>query len=224
LGSCEPPTIREENEADQETPIQSFSSGTSLAPRDYKKVLFCLLIFFSFFFFFLSNDSLLVTFCSIRYILDIENQFGGQDDGVNCINKILDPNKAELTSMFKKYWPAIFLLLRVIVVLFVDSLFLYFPVVVIDNDENRKCLKFDIKLTVIALCFRTVFDMIYVGKIILGYIRRRHDREPRQKTTKMYLRLYFAALDILALLPIPQVRETFLLLNLFLFFFFFFQV
>jgi len=213
LGSCEPPTIREENEADQETPIQSFSSGTSLQGTIKK-------YFFVFFFFFFSNDSLLVTFCSIRYILDIENQYGGQDDGVNCINKILEPNKGELTSMFKKNWPAIFLLLRVMAVLFVDSLFLYFPVI----GKNRTCLKFDIRLTVIALCLRTVFDMIYVGKIILGYIRRRHDREPRQKTTKMYLRLYFAALDILALLPIPQVRETFLLLNLFLFFFFFFQV
>jgi hypothetical protein len=176
--------------------------------------------FFFFLFFFFYNDYLLVTFCSIRYILDIENQYGVQDDGVNCINKILEPNKGELTSMFKKNWPAIFLLLRVMAVLFVDSLFLYFPVI----GKNRTCLKFDIRLTVIALCLRTVFDMIYVGKIILGYIRRRHDREPRQKTTKMYLRLYFAALDILALLPIPQVRETFLLLNLFLLFFFFFQV
>jgi hypothetical protein len=96
------------------------------------------------FFFFFPNDSLLVIFCSIRYILDIENQFGGQDDGVNCNHKILDPNKGELTFMFKYYWPPIFLLLRVMAVLFVDSLFLYFPVI----GKNHKCLKFDIRLTV----------------------------------------------------------------------------
>jgi hypothetical protein len=148
--------------------------------------------------------------------LDIENQFGGQDDGVNCINKSLDPNKGELTSMFKKYWPAIFLSLCAIAVLFVDPMFLYFPVI----GKNHKCLDFDKKLMRIALCLRSVFDMIYVGNIILEYFSHRHGRtglidpnhrQPRQ-IIKKYLRSYFV-IDILAILPFPQVRETFLLLN-----------
>jgi hypothetical protein len=177
--------------------------------------------FFIFFFFFFSNDSLLVTFCSIRYILDIENHFGGQDDGVNCTNKILDPNKGEQTFMFQCFflyrfmfqcWHTIFLLSCVIAILCVDPLFLYFPVI----GQNHKCLKFDIRLTVIALCFRSVFDMIYVRNIILEYFSHRHGRtgliDPNHRQPwqiiKKNLRLYFVN-DILAILPFPQVRETF---------------
>ncbi|XP_062175135.1 cyclic nucleotide-gated ion channel 1-like isoform X1 [Alnus glutinosa] len=136
-------------------------------------------------------------------ISDIEKQFGGQDDGVDWINKILDPKGA---FMFK--WHAMFLLSYVITVLCVDPLFLYLPMI----NQNSKCLTLDKKLMVAALFFRSVFDMIYVGNIILGHFSSRQGRtgivdpyhqQPRQ-IIKRYLRSYFA-IDILAILPIPQV-------------------
>jgi len=180
LGSCEP--NYKWRKGGRETLIQSFRSGTSPTPRDYKKVLF------------LSNDSLLFIFCSIR------NQSGGQDD---CIKK----------------WNAIFLLLCVIAVLCVDPWFLYLPVI----NQDDKCLTLDKRLMVIALCFRSVFDMIYVGKIILKYFSRTQEQTG---PIKKDLRLYFEfAIDILAILPIPEVKKTFLLPKLlsfpFLFFYFF---
>jgi hypothetical protein len=112
---------------------------------------------------------------------------------------------------------AMSLLSCVIAVLCVDPLFLYLPVI----NQDNKCLKLDKRLMVTALCLRSVNDMIYVGIIILGYISGRHNnQESPQKIKKMSLGLYFA-IDILALLPIPQVRVTFLVKNHFFFFFFF---
>jgi cyclic nucleotide gated channel len=113
-----------------------------------------------------------------------------------------------------------FLLSCVIAVPCVDPWFLYLPVMIQDD----KCLTLDKRLMVIALCFRSVFDMIYVRNIILGYFSLRHGRtvlvpyhrQPRQK--RNYLILDFA-IDILAILPIPKVRKTFLLPKLFFFFF-----
>jgi cyclic nucleotide gated channel len=108
-------------------------------------------------------------------------------------------------------------------VLCVDPLFLYLPVI----NQVDKCLKLDKRLMRTALCLRSFFDMIYIGNIILGYLSRRQgrtglnpdDQQPRQ-IIKRYLRSYFA-IDILALLPIPQVREIFRSASKLFFFFFF---
>jgi cyclic nucleotide gated channel len=112
-------------------------------------------------------------------------------------------NSDEGASILK--WQAIFLVLCGIGVLCVDPLFLYLPVI----NQDDKCLTLDRKLMITALCLRSVSDMIYVGNIILGYYNRRHGRtgsnpsKPRE-IVEMYLRTYIA-IDILALLPIPQV-------------------
>jgi cyclic nucleotide gated channel len=102
-----------------------------------------------------------------------------------------------------------FLLSCMIAVLCVDPWFLYLPVI----NQDDKCLTLDKRLTVTALCLRWVIDMIYVGKIILQYFRRR----PGQTGLVSYFEF---AIDILAVLPIPEVRKTFLLP---IFFFFFFK-
>jgi len=149
---------------------------------------------------------LLIIFCSSRYS-DFERQSGCQDDSKEA-------------SMFKWHWK--FLVSLGIAVLYVDPLFLYLPVI----NQDDKCLTLDKRLMITALCFRSVFDMIYVGNIILGYFSRKHgrtglvpyDRQPRQ-IIKKYLKTYFA-IDILAILPIPQVRKTFLLLNFYFYFYF----
>jgi cyclic nucleotide gated channel len=108
--------------------------------------------------------------------------------------------------MFKYlHWK--FLVLCGIAILCVDPLFLYLPVI----NHDAKCLTLDRRLMITALGFRLFFDFIYVGNIILGYFNRRHggtgldpyDRQPWQ-IIKRYLRTYFT-IDILAILPIPQV-------------------
>ena len=142
-----------------------------------------------------------VIFSSIKN-WDTEKQYGGQDD----------PKGASVVK-----WHAIFIVSFGIAILFVDPLFLYLPVI----NQNAKCLKLDRRFMITAICLRLVFDMIYVGNIIFGYFSRRngqtglapYDRQPRL-IIKRYLRTYFLV-DILAILPFPQVRETFLLLNFF---------
>jgi cyclic nucleotide gated channel len=152
---------------------------------------------------------LVVVFCSIRNS-DFEKQSGSQDELI------------KEASMFNWHWKLI--VLFGISVLCVDPLFLYIPVI----NQDDKCLKLDKRLMLTAICLRSFFDMIYVGNIILGYFSRRQgrtglnpdDQQPRQ-IIKRYLRSYLA-IDILALLPIPQVREIFRSASKLFFFFFFF--
>jgi cyclic nucleotide gated channel len=145
---------------------------------------------------------LLVTFSSISN-WDTEKQFGGQDDTKGA-------------SMFK--WHAIFLVSCVIAVLYVDPLFLYLPVI----NQDHKCLFLDKRLIIIAICFRSIFDLIYVAYIILGFRCAYKDEEVSRisgrtvfvtdawKIIKGYLWSYNFLVDILAILPIPQViKETF---------------
>jgi cyclic nucleotide gated channel len=92
---------------------------------------------------------LLITFSSISN-WDTEKQFGGQDDTKGA-------------STFK--WHAIFPVLYVIAVVYVDPLFLYTPII----NQEHKCLFLDKRLLIIAICFRSIFDLIYVAYIILGF-------------------------------------------------------
>jgi hypothetical protein len=101
-----------------------------------------------------------------------------------------------------------FLLSCVIVVLCVDPWFLYVPMI----NQDDKCLTLDKRLMITALCFRSVFDIIYVGKIIWEFIRHKKDLMSYFK---------FALIDILVILPIPEVRKTFLLPKLLSLIFFF---
>jgi cyclic nucleotide gated channel len=80
----------------------------------------------------------------------------------------------------------------------VNPLFLYIPVI----NRDDKCLTLDRRLMITALCLRSVSDATYVGNIIFGNFNRRRAQEPPQMLR--YLRMYFA-IDILAILPIPQV-------------------
>jgi hypothetical protein len=118
-----------------------------------------------------------------------------------------------------------FLLSCVIAVLCVDPWFLYLPVI----NQDDKCLTLDKRLMVTALCLRWVIDMVCVGIIILGYSSRKPgqigldqvDQKPWQKIKRCLKLNFTVAIDILAILPIPEVRKTFLLPILFFFFFFF---
>ncbi|XP_035540387.1 cyclic nucleotide-gated ion channel 1-like [Juglans regia] len=94
----------------------------------------------------------------------------------------------------------------------VDPLFFYLPVI---NDE-KKCVAFDKRLHIISLCLRTVLDSISLVKIILQFFCPYIDENARLKgqdgvvtdawpIAKRYLWSRSFSIDVLSILPIPQV-------------------
>ena len=122
---------------------------------------------------------------------------------------------------FLQSWRMIFGVSCVIAIA-MDPLFFYVPVI----DEDKKCIGLDKKLRTTALILRSVTDIIGVINIILqfhsGYKDEKSGDEINDpwKIARRYLWPYFL-IDILVILPFPQVRESFL--QLLVFFFFFFQ-
>ena len=145
----------------------------------------------------------------------MEGQFpkdGGGDHSVNerkIPKTILDPQGKLLQS-----WNVIFLLSCVISVL-LDPLFFYLPVI----NEDKKCIGLDKKLWITAIVLRSVTDIIYLMHIIFqfrtGFINKEREKLGKGLNTDAweiamrYLGRYFL-IDILAILPIPQVRERLL--------------
>ncbi|XP_062178281.1 cyclic nucleotide-gated ion channel 1-like isoform X3 [Alnus glutinosa] len=97
------------------------------------------------------------------------------------------------------------------IALSLDPLFLYVPVIKKDN----KCVAFDKGLKIIAISLRLLTDMIYVANITLQFISpykneslhalgRNEVVTDSWKIAKRYLLSYFL-MDILAILPLPQV-------------------
>lgn len=120
---------------------------------------------------------------------------------------ILDPQ-----GTFLQRWNKIFVL-SCIVAISLDPLFFYIPI--IDND--KKCLTLDQKLEITACILRFFTDIFYLIHIIFqfrtGFIApssRVFGRgvlvEDSWAIAKRYLSSYFL-IDILAVLPLPQVRE-----------------
>ncbi|KAH9621523.1 hypothetical protein KSS87_019336 [Heliosperma pusillum] len=120
-------------------------------------------------------------------------------------NKVLDPQ-----GPFLQKWNKIFIISCVIAV-WIDPLFFYIPVV----DNRKKCLGLDHKLQAAASVLRSFTDIFYLLHIIFqfrtGYIApssRVFGRgvlvEDAKKIAKKYLLSYFL-IDILAVLPLPQV-------------------
>ncbi|KAL4594933.1 hypothetical protein ACB092_12G055000 [Castanea dentata] len=142
---------------------------------------------------------------------DIEKQVP-KDDGV-------DPRKKGTTrktilqnfnpeGKFLQMWNRMFVVLCTIAVS-VDPLFFYLPVI----NEDNKCLALDDKLKIIVICLRSVTDMIYVLNIILQFLcpvklARTVIVKDAWPIAKSYLSSYFL-MDILAILPIPQVLGAF---------------
>ena len=152
-----------------------------------------------------------------------EGQVPKNDNGVYSeiertrkqILHILEPE-----GEFLQMWNVMFIVSCVIAVS-LDPLFFYLHVI----NEDRKCLTLDRKLKIIAICLRSITDLIYLLNIILQFLCPYIDEVARKRgetkvimdawlIAKRYLLSYFL-IDILAILPLPQVRETFLLLNSF---------
>ena len=121
--------------------------------------------------------------------------------------KILDPQ-----GPFLQRWNKIFVLSCVIAVS-LDPLFFYVPVI----DDKKNCLSLDNTMEITASVLRSFTDIFYILHIIFefrtGFIApssRVFGRgvlvEDTWAIAKRYLSSYFL-IDILAVLPLPQVKE-----------------
>ncbi|KAL5539784.1 hypothetical protein UlMin_045850 [Ulmus minor] len=99
-----------------------------------------------------------------------------------------------------RWWPEIFLISCVIGVL-IDPLFLYIPVI----NENNKCLRRDDKMEIIALVLRSITDFAYVMHIMVRLQSATKIAKALSTSILMGLPWSYLLLDILAILPIPQV-------------------
>ena len=126
--------------------------------------------------------------------------------GLGSRFKILDPQGA-----FLQKWNKIFVLSCVIAVS-LDPLFFYVPVI----NDAMKCLDLDYKMEITAIILRSFTDIFYVTHIFFqfrtGFIApssRVFGRgvlvEDVWAIALRYLSSYFL-IDILAVLPLPQVR------------------
>ncbi|XP_039155284.1 cyclic nucleotide-gated ion channel 1-like [Eucalyptus grandis] len=121
------------------------------------------------------------------------------------VRKILDPQSPCLQQ-----WNRIFLI-SCVFALALDPLFFYIPVI----DVNKRCLDIDNRMKIIASLLRTIIDAFYIIHVIIKFHTqytippsRRFGREVLinypSAVSRRYFLLYFF-LDILAILPIPQV-------------------
>lgn len=128
--------------------------------------------------------------------------------GLGSSKKILDPQ-----GSFLQKWNKIFVLSCMLAVS-LDPLFFYIPVI----DDDRKCLVLDKKLEKTASVLRSFTDIFYIIHIIFqfrtGFIApysRVFGRgvlvEDGWEIAKRYMTSYFL-IDILAVLPLPQVSNT----------------
>lgn len=120
--------------------------------------------------------------------------------------KILNPQ-----GQFLQKWNKIFVL-SCVIALSLDPLFFYIPVI----DDDKKCLGLDKKLEKVASVLRSFTDIFYIIHIIFqfrtGFIApssrvfgRGDLVEDSWLIAKRYISSYFL-IDILAVLPLPQVR------------------
>ena len=107
---------------------------------------------------------------------------------------------------FLQSWRIIFGVSCVIAVA-LDPLFFYVPVI----NEDKKCIGMDKKLGAISLILRSVTDIIGIINIIMQF-RNGYNENSREevkgfrKIASRYLWPYFV-IDILVILPFPQVRS-----------------
>ena len=118
---------------------------------------------------------------------------------------ILDPRR-QFLQVYNKI-----LLVSCVIAVSVDPLFFYIPII----NDGKRCLVLDKRLRTTVFALRTVTDVIYLVHIILQFrtaFASEEGGETKLNTNaraiiRRYLR-YFP-IDILVVLPIPQVRAAF---------------
>lgn len=112
----------------------------------------------------------------------------------------------ELPPWFFQLWRIIFGVSCVIAVA-MDPLFFYVPVI----NEKNKCIELDKKLRTISLVLRSVTDIIGIINIILQVLNGYTDKNSGEDIDpkKIPRRWLYFLIDILVILPFPQVRRDF---------------
>ncbi|XP_006422165.2 cyclic nucleotide-gated ion channel 1-like [Citrus sinensis] len=94
-----------------------------------------------------------------------------------------------------------------VIAIFLDPLFFYIPV----TNDDKKCLRLDKNLGIAAIVLRSVFDVFYTIYIIFNLhsdvfasSSLIHKEENSKKFARKNL-LHFFLIDLLAILPLPQV-------------------
>lgn len=136
-----------------------------------------------------------------------DDEHAGKMTILSMMMKILDP-KGEFYPMFSK----IFLTSWVIAVI-TDPYFLYIPTL----NEEKKCLRMDKKLAIVALVLRSTTDLSYILHIIfqllVGFMpNSKNCKEWKENGFLKYtlarattFNWSYFLIDVLAVLPIPQV-------------------
>ncbi|XP_040987635.1 cyclic nucleotide-gated ion channel 1-like [Juglans microcarpa x Juglans regia] len=145
-----------------------------------------------------------------------ENKTATKRD-INPVRWLIRKCNIDPEGRFIRTWDLIFLLSCLIAVS-VDPLFFYLPVI----NEDRKCLTVDNRLKITATCLRSVLYFISLADIILQFIcpftnedapDQQHGQTNLVKDAwpiaNRYLFSRYFLIDILAILPAPQVRDTF---------------
>ena len=143
---------------------------------------------------------------------EVEGQHSNNDGADSAERRmprtILDPRR-QFLQVYNKI-----LLVSCVVAVSVDPLFFYIPIII---NDGKRCLVLDKRLMTTVFVLRTVTDVIYLVHIILQFRTAFIDKaseeggETKLNTNdraiiRRYLRLYFP-IDILLVLPIPQVRQ-----------------
>ncbi|GKV31317.1 hypothetical protein SLEP1_g40017 [Rubroshorea leprosula] len=141
---------------------------------------------------------------SVRH-LDKVSEGKNFDCSIEGIKSLLNPH-----GSYSEEWNRIFLLSTVIAVS-LDPIFFYIIVV----NEDNKCLLLDTNLGIAAICLRSVIDCFYVICIVcrlhtdlfapLLYPRDNLVNRNGWKIVRRYLLSWLFPVDMLAILPLPQV-------------------
>ena len=123
----------------------------------------------------------------------------GVDPGKQGTTRKTILQNLKLENKYLQIWNMMFVVSCTIAVS-VDPLFFYLPLI---NEEN-KCLALDNKLKMAAICLRSVTDII-LQFLCPVKLARTVIVKDAWSIAKRYLLSYFL-MDILAILPIPQVR------------------
>ena len=158
------------------------------------------MIVFGFLFLFLRQpDFMFVMFFFRNEDKDIEEQcpskvveFVSNSKFIKVVEFVSKSKFEQLVQLFHRLCDEILVFCRAIAVS-LDPLFLYVPVI----KEDKKCIELNKVLWIIAIVSRSVTDFIYLVHFVVKSKKRRHFWP-------------FFMLNILVILPIPQVRETFI--------------
>ena len=137
------------------------------------------------------------------------------DSGERTTRKTILQN-LEPEGKFLLIWNVMFIVSCMIAVS-LDPLFFYIPV----TNEDNKCVRLDKKLRATAIVLRSMTDIIHIVHMILQFRTGFIDKASRKfgkpvlvkdarKIARRYFWPYFV-IDILAILPIPQVHKEDLL-------------